>query len=165
LSSSSPPFFVDGVKGALTYDVHKRTGAASMTLDKSFDNGSKLQLRSIYKQAGDMFILEETWKLDANNKLGGAYNFNTEEATFSYTYTKDDWAATGRYNFQKDTTILQVEKREGKNTYMVQYAPNDGATSLVWTAKPFKAILKGNMGKGGVSADSAVLAVTHEFDL
>ena len=112
-----------------------------------------------------MFILEETWKLDANNKLGGHYNFNTEEAAFSYTYTKDDWAATGRYNFQKDTTIVEVEKKEGKNKYTAVYAPKDGATSLVWTAKPFKAIVSGNLGKGGVSANKAMLSITHEFDL
>jgi hypothetical protein len=136
-----------------------------MTLDKSFDSGSNLQLKAIYKQAGDMFILEETWKLDANNKLGGMYNFNTEEAAFSYTYTKDDWAATGKYNFQKDTTVLEVQKTEGKNKYTVVYAPKDGATSLIWAAKPFRATLKGSLGKGGVSANSAILAVTHEFDL
>jgi hypothetical protein len=134
-------------------------------LDKSFDSGSNLQLKAIYKQAGDMFILEETWKLDANNKLGGSYNFNTEEAQFSYTYSKDDWAATGRYNFQKDTTVVEVEKKQGKNKYAAVYAPRDGATSLIWSAKPFRAVLKGSLGKGGVSANSALLSVTHEFDL
>lgn len=135
-----------------------------MTLDKPL-NGSDLQLRAVYKQASDEFILEETWKFDKNNKLSGSYNFASEEASFAYTYTKDDWSATGRYNFQKDTTVLEVSKKEGKATFGATYALKDQAATLSWAAKPFKAVLKGNVGRGGVKATQVVLVATHEFDL
>ena len=125
------------------YDVQKRTGTGALTLDKAFDNGSTLQLKGIYHQAGDAFVLQETWKLDANNKLGGSYNFATEEASFAYTYVKDDWAATGRYNFKTDTTMLEVEKRVGKNKYVAFYVPRDEVTTLAWIANPLKVSISG----------------------
>lgn len=124
-----------------------------------------MELKGIYRQAGDVFILEETWKLDSNNKITGHYNFNTEEAIFGYTYTKDSWSATGKYNFQKDTTLLEVEKKQGKSKYIAAYHPKDGSASLTWNAKPFKATIKGNVGRDGAEAQTAIFSVTHEFDL
>lgn len=136
-----------------------------MTLNKSFDNGSSLELKATYLQATDSLVLNETWRLDANNKLVGSYNFKSEEAIFGYTYTKGDWAATGRYNFQKDSTVLEVEKKQGKAKLSAIYHPADGATALTWNQKPYKATLRANAGKGGVSAQGVVFAVTHEFEL
>ena len=149
----------------MVYDLPKRSAIGSVAVDKSFDNGSNLQLKAIYRQAGDQFALEETWRLDGNNKITGHYNFKTEEAIFGYTYTKNDWTATARYNFQKDTTVFEVERKQNKNRFGAVYAPKDEAATLFWSAKPFRAALKGRVGKGGVVANSAFLTVTHEFDL
>ena len=146
------------------YDLAKRSSTAALTLDKPL-NGSNLQLRAVYKQAGDVFILEESWKFDANNRMTGAYNFSTEEAQFGYTYTRDDWSATGRYNLKSDVPSLEVAKRAGKATVTALYAPRDEALTLTWAAKPLRATLKGKVGRGGVGATSASLMVTHEFDL
>jgi len=155
----------DGIKAALSYDMGKRSGMATMTLDKTFGSGSSLNLRAIYKQSGDVFILEENWKLDANNKIAGTYNFATEEATFAYTHSKGDWSATGRYNFAKESTIFDVQRKYKGATLGAAYSLNDGSASLSWSKKPLKAILKGNIGKGKNLTPQAALMVTHEFDL
>lgn len=155
----------DGVKGALTFDVAKKVATGTINLDKSFSNGSSLNLRAIYQQSRDVFILEETWKLDPNNKLTGTYNFATEEALFGYTYTKGDWSASGRYNFSKDSVAFDVQSKQGKATFGAGYVPKDKVATLTWSAKPFRASIKGNVGKTGVSAPQAFFTVTHEFDV
>lgn len=148
----------------MTYDVGKRSATGVVTLDKPI-NGSNLQLRAVYKQAGDVFILDETWKFDANNKLSGSYNFSTEEALFAYTYNKDDWSATAKYNFQKDSSAFEVSKKRGKETFAVLYIPKEETALLSWSAKPFRASLRGQAGLSGVKATQASFTVTHEFDL
>jgi len=155
----------DGIKGSLSYDLDKHSAIGAMTLNKSL-NGSDLQLRAVYKQAGDVFILEETWKFDANNKLAGAYNFSTEEAQFAYTYTKDDWSATGRYNIKKESSVLEVAKKQGKATFGMSYALKDEVASVTWVQKPFRAQLKAKFGTNGLAKDPiATFAVTHEFEI
>ena len=156
---------VGGVKASVNYDIHKQTSVGAVTLNKSYENGSALELKGIYRQAGDVFILEENWKLDSNNKITGHYNFNTEEAIFGYTYTKDAWSATGKYNFQKDTTVLEVERKQGKAKYIAMYHPKDGAASLSWNLKPFKATVRGVVSKDGVNAQNAIFSVVHDFDI
>jgi hypothetical protein len=153
-----------GVKGAATYDLHKHSLTTALTLNKAL-SGSEVQLRAVYKQAGDVFILEEQWIFDANNKLSGAYNFSNEEAIFAYTHTRDDWSATGRYNFSTDKTTLEIGKKQGKARIAAVYGVNDGAAVLTWAAKPFKASIKGNLGRGGLKAAQAAFTITQEFDL
>jgi hypothetical protein len=163
--TSIPPPDADDVKAALAYDWHKKAATGAVTLNKAFDNGSSLELKATYRQAQDALILDETWRLDANNKLVGSYNFKSEEAVFGYTYTQGDWAATGRYNFQRDATVLEVEKKQGKARLSAVYHPADGVAALNWNQKPYKATLRGTAGKGGVSAQGVIFAVTHEFEL
>lgn len=126
---------------------------------------SDVQLRAIYKQSGDVFILEEQWRLDANNKISGSYNFSNEEAEFSYTHARGDWSATSRYNFRTDATILEVNKKQGKSSLTASYNLKDEGLTMSWNVKPYKAVLKGRVGSGGVSAPQASLMITHEFDL
>lgn len=143
----------------------KHTGTGMVTVNRSFASGSDLQLRAVYKQAGDVLILEETWKMDANNKLAASYNFSNEEALFAYSYSKHDWSATGRYNFAKDTTVLEVNKKQGKATLGASYALADGKTILSWSQKPFRAAIAANIGAGGLKVQDGSLLVTHEFDI
>ena len=154
-----------GLKANLIYDVAKRSGTGSLTRALSFSNGSSLELKATYRQAGDVFVLDETWKLDSRNKIVGHYNFATEEAIFGYTHTKGDWSATGRYNFQKEASTVEAEKRHGKHTFVAAYAIKDEAVALSWRHKPFRATLKGKAGRGGVSAQAAMLTFTHEIEV
>ena len=142
----------------------KRSATASVVLNKPI-NGSNLQLKATYKQAGDVFTLEEVWRLDASNALGGVYNFATEEATFSYTHTRGPWSAGGKYNFQKDATTLEAARRAGKALLSASYALADDTATLTWAERPLRAQLKGQVGRSGVRAVQATLTVTHEFEL
>ena len=45
---------------------------ASVAADRVV-GGSDLALRAVYRQASDSVTLEETWKVDANNKLVGRW--------------------------------------------------------------------------------------------
>jgi hypothetical protein len=152
------------VRGALAYDVAKGSATGKVVLNKPI-NGSDLQLTATYKQAGDEFVLEESWRFDDRNRLAGAYNFATEEATFAYTHTRGPWSATSRYNFQKDATVLEVARRQGKATLGAAYAVQDQTATLTWAEKPLRAQLKAKVGGGGVTAAQATLTLTHEFDL
>lgn len=127
----------EGVRGSICYDAGTKNTIGSVTLDKQVNN-SDLQLKAVYKQQGEVFILEESWRFDAKNKLSGAYNFATEEATFAYSYTHDAYTATTKYNFQSDQATLEVAKRQGKNLYTASYCPQTEAASLTWAAKPYR---------------------------
>lgn len=63
-----PP--TDGVKGSLAYDVGARNPIAAVTVNRTI-NGSDVQLRGIYRRNGDVFILEEQWKVDKNTRVNG----------------------------------------------------------------------------------------------
>lgn len=153
-----------GVKGAVSYDVQKRSPTVALTMKKDL-SGSDLELKAIYKQAGDVFILEEQWRFDENNKLSGAYNFSNEEAQFAFTHSRGPWSGTSRYNFRTEATILEISKKEGKSTLTGAYNIKDESLSLTWNKKPYKVVAKGRVGRNGVSAVQTSLSITHEFDL
>lgn len=60
----------DGVKANLSYDVGARNTIAAVTVNRVI-NGSDVQLRGIYRRNGDVFILEEQWKVDKNTRVNG----------------------------------------------------------------------------------------------
>jgi hypothetical protein len=60
----------DGVKGLLSFDIGSRAPTAAVTVDRTF-NGTEVQLKAVYKQKGDVLILEEQWKFNKDNKLTG----------------------------------------------------------------------------------------------
>lgn len=67
-----PPLLIaaDGLKATLAHDVGAGNSVASVTLNRLV-NGSDVQVKAIYKRTGDVFILEEQWKVDKNNRING----------------------------------------------------------------------------------------------
>eukprot|EP00887_Chlorella_sp_A99_P004732 scaffold4.g4732.t1 len=124
----------DGVKGAVAYNVGQKNGEASLTVDRKV-GGNDLSLKAIYHQKGDVFILEESWKFDKNNKLSGTYNFQTEAATFTYTHIQGPWTAEGKYDFARDAPTLTVKRKQGKATLSAAYGLKDQAAALTTTMK------------------------------
>lgn len=47
-----------------------RNPIAAVTVNRTI-NGSDVQLRGIYRRNGDVFILEEQWKVDKNTRVNG----------------------------------------------------------------------------------------------
>jgi hypothetical protein len=154
----------DGVVGRLSYDLAKRAGTAAVTLTRPVA-GSDLTMTAVYKQAGDEFILEEAYRIDAANRVAGSYNFASEEALFAYTHTHGPWTATARHNFKKDESTAEVARRAGKAVWAASYCPRDESATLSWAEGALKATAKGRAGRGGVFATQVALQVVHTFDI
>lgn len=58
------------MKASLAHDFGASNSVASLTLNRLV-NGSDVQVKAIYKRAGDVFIMEEQWKVDKNTRING----------------------------------------------------------------------------------------------
>lgn len=140
----------DNVKASAAYDIGRKSTTASVNLSKPI-NDNDLSLTATYKQQGNQFSLQESWKFwDKKAKLSGFYNFATEEAIFAYDYLKDAWTLSAMYNVQKEAPTFTVSKKQGKSTVAVSMGVRDRSVAMSWNRKPFKAVIKGNVAaKGG----------------
>ncbi|EFN57639.1 expressed protein [Chlorella variabilis] len=153
-----------GVKGTIAYNAGAKDTIATVTIDKKL-NGNDLSLKGSYQFAGDVFILQETWKFNKQNKLVGTYNFAKEEAVFSLEHTRGSLKLGALYSLKTEKPVVSIEKKRGKDTFSAAYGIKDEATTLSWQHKPFKTIVRGKAGKGGVKGVTAAVLITHEFEL
>ncbi|KAL6777395.1 hypothetical protein ACKKBF_B21340 [Auxenochlorella protothecoides x Auxenochlorella symbiontica] len=156
----------DGLKASLAHDFGASNSVASLTLNRLV-NGSDVQVKAIYKRAGDVFIMEEQWKVDKNTRINGSYNFASEEAAASVTHTNGPWTASAAYNFARAAPLLSISRKAGADTVGATYAVNEDVGTVHWSRKPVRATLRAAnvTGKPAWSSLSASIVATHEFDL
>lgn len=59
-----------GVKGTVAYNVGAKDALATVTVDKVV-GGKDLSLKASYQTSGNVWVVQETWKVDKDNKLVG----------------------------------------------------------------------------------------------
>lgn len=152
-----------GVRAAVQHGVASGDTTASLSVNKSI-RGNDVQLRAVYRKKGNVFVLEETWRVDPRNRLSGSYNFSTEEAVVTFAHDQGPWTATAGYNLKREAPVLGLSRKQGKNVLGAVYAVKNDELTLQWARKPVRATVRASgVSKGQIDGLSANLLITHEF--